>query len=413
MVFALVLDLQGLAVVARALADLALDVDIGQEVHLDPQDAVPLAGLAAPALDVEGEAPRLVAAHLRLGQLGEQVADIGKDAGVGGRVGARRAADRRLVDVDDLVELLEPDDGVNRAGALPGAVESLGQGLVQGVEHQGRFSRPGDPGDAGHDPQGDVHVNVLEVVGAGPPDAQLPRGLAARCRQRDRQAAGQVVAGQRVGMVEDLLGGPLGDHLAAMDAGTRPHVDHMIGLENGLLVVLHHQHGVAEVAQPLEGVEQPPVVALVQADGRLVEDVEDADQRGADLGRQADALALTAGEGAGGPVEGQVIKADIDQEREPFADLLENPPGDFRLLGGKLELGEESLPHRSRSASRSRWMLRPPIRTQRVSGLRRAPWQLGQGMMFMNCSSFSRVASDSVSRRRRSRLGITPSKGLW
>src|SRR3546814_4717199 len=46
-------DLQGLAVVALALADVALHVDVGQEVHLDLDDAVALAGLAAPALRSE------------------------------------------------------------------------------------------------------------------------------------------------------------------------------------------------------------------------------------------------------------------------------------------------------------------------------------------------------------------------
>jgi methyl coenzyme M reductase subunit C-like uncharacterized protein (methanogenesis marker protein 7) len=40
-------------------------------------------------------------------------------AGVGGRVGARRAADRRLVDVDDLVELASPSIRSCGAGASP------------------------------------------------------------------------------------------------------------------------------------------------------------------------------------------------------------------------------------------------------------------------------------------------------
>jgi hypothetical protein len=43
-------DLERLAVVALALADLTGDVDVGQELHLDLQDAVALAVLAAAAL---------------------------------------------------------------------------------------------------------------------------------------------------------------------------------------------------------------------------------------------------------------------------------------------------------------------------------------------------------------------------
>ena len=104
---ALVVHLERLAVVAGAVADLARDVDVRQEVHLDLDRAVAGARLAAAALDVEREPALEVAAHLRLGRRGEQLADVVEDAGVRRRVGPRRAADRRLVDVDHLVDVLE------------------------------------------------------------------------------------------------------------------------------------------------------------------------------------------------------------------------------------------------------------------------------------------------------------------
>ena len=75
--FAAVLDLEGLTVVARAVARLAVDVDVGQEVHLDLDGAVSGARLAASTLDVEGESTLLVAAHLGLGDLGEELANLG------------------------------------------------------------------------------------------------------------------------------------------------------------------------------------------------------------------------------------------------------------------------------------------------------------------------------------------------
>src|SRR5258706_11931864 len=68
-------DFQGLAVVALALADVALDINVGQEVHFDLDDAVTLTGFAAAALDVERESPGLVAALSRLRQLREPVTD--------------------------------------------------------------------------------------------------------------------------------------------------------------------------------------------------------------------------------------------------------------------------------------------------------------------------------------------------
>src|SRR6185503_15155902 len=109
---ALETDVERLAVVALAVALLAGHVDVGQEMHLDLDLAVATADLASAALDVEAEAAGLVAARPRLLSLGEELADVVEDAGVGRRVGARRAADRRLVDVDDLVDLAEPIDAV-------------------------------------------------------------------------------------------------------------------------------------------------------------------------------------------------------------------------------------------------------------------------------------------------------------
>jgi len=67
--------------------------------------------------------------------------------------------------------------------------------------------------------------------------------------------------------------------------------------------VLDHQHGVAEIAQPRQGVQQLAVVARVQADGGFVQDVQHTAQAGADLSGQPDALRLAAGEGGGAAIE--------------------------------------------------------------------------------------------------------------
>ena len=105
----------------------------------------------------------------------------------------------------------------------------------------------------------------------------------------------------------------------------------MVGRLDRLLVVLDDQDRVAEVPEPEERVEQAPVVPLVEADRRLVEDVEDADQARSDLRRQADPLSLAARERAGRAVEREVLEPHVLEEAEPLADLLEDAAGD-RLL---------------------------------------------------------------------------------
>src|SRR5690606_23102448 len=101
---AAITDFEGFAVVAFAVAYVAGHVHVGQEMHLDLDHAVALAGFAPAALDVEAEAAGVVAARARLGYAGEQFAYGREQARVGGRVAAGGAADGALVDTDDLVE---------------------------------------------------------------------------------------------------------------------------------------------------------------------------------------------------------------------------------------------------------------------------------------------------------------------
>ena len=169
---ALVGDLERLAVVAGAATDLARDVDIGEEVHLDLDDAVAPTSLAAAAADVEGEAAGLVASHAGLGGLGEELADLVEDAGVGGGVRARRAADGRLVDVDDLVDVLDALDIVVLAPHGAGAVELVGEAAIEDLLHEGGLAGTGDAGEADEHAQGDGDIYVLEVVLAGAFDGE-------------------------------------------------------------------------------------------------------------------------------------------------------------------------------------------------------------------------------------------------
>ncbi len=121
--------------------------------------------------------------------------------------------------------------------------------------------------------------------------------------------------------------------MAAMHAGTGSDVEDMIGKPNGVLVVLDHDHGIAEVAEPLQGFQKPRVVALVQSDRGLVQHIEHASQPRADLRGEADALAFAAAQRARGARQRQVVQADVEQERQPLADFLQHARGDLVLLG--------------------------------------------------------------------------------
>ncbi len=205
--FALVLDLQGFAVIALALAHVAGNVDVRQKVHFDLDQAVALAGLAASALDVEGEPPCLVAARAGFLGAGKQVANRRKQSGIGCRVGAWRAADRALVDIHYLVQVLQAVEAVVGCSLQRGRAVQCGRGnREQSIVDQCRFARAGYPGHAGQQADRDLQVDLLQVIAARALEAQpvlAQRGAFSRHGNLD--LAGQVFAGQRGGVVHHLL----------------------------------------------------------------------------------------------------------------------------------------------------------------------------------------------------------------
>ena len=336
-------DVECLAVVAPSLALFARYVDVRQEVHLDGHDAVALAPFAPATLDVEREAPRLETALLSLGHHREQVADEREQAGVGGGVRARRSSDRRLVDLDDLVDQRDPLDAVVRAGLVGRAVDGPRERAVEDVVDECRLARAADAGDRGEHAQRKPHVDVLEVVLARPADDDLATGRPARRGRRNRPCPGQVRARDRGRVLHQRRRGPLEDHLPAVLTSAGAEVDHPVGAANGLLVVFDDDHGVAEVAQSRQRVQQLAVVALVQTDRRLVEHVEHTGEVRADLRRQADALPFAARQRGGAASEGEIADADVVQEPHAVLDFAQDPFGDDRLTVGepqRLERGE-------------------------------------------------------------------------
>src|SRR5207237_2825856 len=81
--------------------------------------------------------------------------------------------------------------------------------------------------------------------------------------------------------------------------------------------------------------------ALVQADRRLVEHVQDADQPAADLRREPDALRLPTRERGRVAIQRQIVEADVEQELQPLDHFLEHALGDHAVALAQLDRVEE------------------------------------------------------------------------
>src|SRR6185503_482717 len=198
-------------------------------------------------------------------------------------------------------------------------------------------------GDGDQHAQRNLDVDVLQVVGARPLDLdRAARRRAPLLRRLDRELPFEVGRGQRpVAVLDQLRRLSLEDQPAAVLAGAGAEVDHVVGGPNRLFVVLDDDDGVAEIAQPRERGQQGAIVALVQADRRLVEDVEHARQVRSDLRREADALSLAARQRRGAAAERQVADADVVEEPQAVANLAQDAAGDQRLAIRQLQAVED------------------------------------------------------------------------
>ncbi len=170
--------------------------------------------------------------------------------------------------------------------------------------------------------------------------------------QRVLQRLAQEMAGDRVGIRLELLRRALRDDAPAQPSRAGTQVDHVLGAADGVLVVLDHHQRVALGAELGERVEQDLVVARMQADGGLVEDVAHAAQVGAELRREPDALRLAARERGRAAVEREVAQPHLLEEAEARGELGEDVARDLLLATRHGELLEEACAP-PRSAARS------------------------------------------------------------
>ena len=171
---------------------------------------------------------------------------------------------------------------------------------------------------------------------------------------------------------------PAATRCAAQASGAGAEIDDVIGALDGFGIVLDHQHGVAEIAQTRERIEQAVVIARMQSDGRLIEDIQHAAQFRADLRGQADALGFAARERGGGSREAQIIETDGGEKLEAVADFFDDARGDLLLAFVELpgfDGGERAIDGHFGELGDARRLSRAPRDCWGAGGGR---WQSGQ-----------------------------------
>ena len=151
---------------------------------------------------------------------------------------------------------------------------------MEDVFDQRGFAASRDSGHRDKKSERDLDIEVAQVMLARAFDANHASGIHAPTDLGDRNLdlSAQVPAGDRLIVGAHFVDGSLGDDQSTVLSCSRPQIDEMVSCLHRLLVVLDDDDGVAEIAELPQGVQQTGVVALVEPDRRLVEDVKDAHQ---------------------------------------------------------------------------------------------------------------------------------------
>ena len=80
-------------------------------MHLNTVEAVSFAYMTLPRSKIETEGPHGKSTHFCIVLFGEEFADLRKQIGIGGRVGAGGLTDRFLVYVDEPFDITNTSDG--------------------------------------------------------------------------------------------------------------------------------------------------------------------------------------------------------------------------------------------------------------------------------------------------------------
>ena len=236
-----------------------------------------------------------------------------------------------------------------RPGTVRAPCSSRASALIQDVVDQRRLPRPRHPRHRDEHAQRERHIHVLQIVLTRALDHHLA-GTAAACAAT--AGTGMLSRPVRYAPVSDSwLASRSADRpghhdVPAVLPRARADVHHPVRGADGVLIVLHHDQRVPQVPQPDQRLQQPVVIPLMQPDRRLIQHIQHPGQPRPDLGGQPDPLRLPARQRGRGPVQGQVVQADVQQERQPGADLGQDGRRDLRVRPGQVQGRQQRRPAR-------------------------------------------------------------------
>jgi hypothetical protein len=150
----------------------------------------------------------------------------------------------------------------------------------------------------------------------------------------DGAFAREPFGGRRMAQSCEVAGRSERDDFATIRARARSEIEKPVSRSERGFIVFHEDDGVSRVTDLKQAIEELLRIERVEAGGRLIEDVANARESGAELRGQANALEFATGEGGCAAVEREVGKPDTFEEGKPREDFALEWAGDGLKVGG-------------------------------------------------------------------------------
>jgi hypothetical protein len=105
-------------------------------VHLDFLRSTPLADFATTTLGIERKSPRTKSSLLSIERCCEHLTNMGEEPGIGGDIGVWCFTNRRLIDDDRLVDMIDSLDPIMANNLATTRVEVVHQVVRQDVDDE-------------------------------------------------------------------------------------------------------------------------------------------------------------------------------------------------------------------------------------------------------------------------------------
>src|SRR6185312_1196971 len=260
---------------------------------------------------------------------------------VGRGVRTRGAANGRLIDPDDFIDVLGARDLLVFAWRFARFVHRPGERFREDIVHQRRFATARNTGNNDKFSERKLGIDFLEVVlrGAFHADRLSCSGAAFR-GHFDPKLARKIAASEREGRFADRIRRAAGDEFATETAGARTKVEHIIGALDGVGIVLDDEYRVAQVAKLGERIEETVIVARVEADRGFIQHVENAAQFRSNLRGEANPLRFPARKRGRAAIKTQIVQPDGFEEFQTAADFIHDAARDLQLAVFELPVSD-------------------------------------------------------------------------